>query len=303
MFGKVVIYGVGLMGGSLGLALRERGLAESVWGVGRYHERLKAARNAGILTDFTINRKEAMEGADVVVVCLPVRLIPDAVLGLSILAPPDAVITDVGSTKEEVVSKIEAEVRHPGASFVGSHPMCGSEQSGFSAASADLYEDATCVVTPTPESDARGTEKIKALWSQVGGKVLLLDPAEHDRLAARTSHLPRSMAAALCHALEREMDAEKRDLMVSTGFLGASRTASSDPESWAGILLSNADFLLDAIGDLQGSLSHLHKCLAEGDADSLTAWLSEAAEVRNRLAATIPIAKKQAGHSRWPESS
>ncbi|MCG3199153.1 MAG: Cyclohexadienyl dehydrogenase [bacterium] len=292
MFEKVVIYGVGLMGGSLGLALRERGLAESVWGVGRHYERLKEAKKAGILTDFTINRKEAAEGAEVIVVCLPVRQIPDAVLGMAALAPDRAILTDVGSTKAEIVGRIEEEIRRPGTEFVGSHPMCGSEQSGFVAAMPTLYQDATCVVTPTTQTPPEAVRKITALWESVGGRVLILDPLEHDRLAARTSHIPRSAAAALCHALEREMDAEKRDLMVSTGFLGATRTAASDVENWCDILLTNADPVLDALGDLQGALSVLRGLLAERNADGLREWLAEGAGIRARLAEQLPIARK-----------
>jgi prephenate dehydrogenase len=303
MFDKVVIYGVGLMGGSLALALRKRGLAKSVWGVGRYYERLKQAHKEGLLTDFTINRKEAVDGADLIVVCLPIKQIPDAVLGLAALAPPEAVITDVGSTKAEIVKRIESEIRQPGTAFVGSHPMCGSENSGFEAATPDLYQDATCVITRTVHTPPQGIEKVKSLWEAVGGRVLYLDPDEHDRLAARTSHLPRVTAAALCHAVEREMEAEKRDLMVSTGFLGATRTASSDAENWVSILLSNSDFVLDAIGDLQGSLSNLHAFIAQGNEEGLRLWLAEAANLRKRLTDSLPIAKKTNGPAPWPESS
>ncbi len=292
MFGKVVIYGVGLMGGSLGLALRERGLAESVWGVGRDYERLKKASQQGIVTHFTINRKEAAEGADLVVLCLPVKMIAEEVLELAPLCGANAVITDVGSTKSKIVAEIEAGLADEGVAFVGSHPMCGSEQTGFGSATADLYEDATVAITPTSKTRDLGLQRIRQLWESVGGKVLLLAPDEHDALAARTSHLPRSVATALCHALEREMDAERRDLMVSTGFLGASRTALGDVDNWTRILLSNADHVLDALGDLQGALAKLHHFLSEANEEGLRHWLAEGTEIRKRLADSIPIAKR-----------
>lgn len=292
MFGKVVIYGVGLMGGSLGLALRERGLAESVWGVGRDYERLKEAGRRGILTHFTINRKEAMADADLVVLCLPVKMIVDEVLELAPLCGVNTVITDVGSTKARIVAGIEAGLPEKGACFIGSHPMCGSEQTGSAAATADLYEDATVAVTPTRKTKDEGLARVQQLWESVGGRILLLDPGEHDCLAARTSHLPRSVASALCHALEREMDAEKRDLMVSTGFLGASRTALGDVDNWARILLSNSDYVLDALGDLQGALAALHHFLSEANEEGVRHWLAEGAEIRKRLADSVPIAKR-----------
>jgi prephenate dehydrogenase len=292
MFGKVVIYGVGLMGGSLGLALRERGLAESVWGVGRDYERLKEASRRGILTHFTINRKEAAADADVVVLCLPVKMIAEEILELAPLCNEKTVMTDVGSTKAKIVAHIEASLSPEGASFVGSHPMCGSEQTGYGAATADLYNDATVAITPTGKTKAPGLARIRALWESVGGNVLILNPEEHDSLAARTSHLPRSVASALCHALEREMDAEKRDLMVSTGFLGASRTAVGDVDNWARILLSNSDHVLDALGDLQGALANLHHFLSESNEEGLRHWLAEGAEIRKRLTDSIPIARR-----------
>lgn len=292
MFNKVVIYGVGLMGGSLGLALQDRKLARSVWGVGRYYERLKEACKEGVITDFTINRKEAAADADIIVIGLPVKSVPDAVLGMSVLAPDHTVITDVGSTKADIVNRVESELRQPGTAFVGSHPMCGSENSGYSAARADLYESATCVVTPTSKTPKEAIEKIQALWKGVGGHILTLSPEEHDRLAARTSHLPRLAAAALCHALENEMEAEKRDLMVSTGFLSSTRTAASDVETWMDILTTNRDPILDTLGDLQGALTQVYTYLSEGNEDALRRWLSEGVAMRRRLADSVPIARK-----------
>jgi prephenate dehydrogenase len=292
MFGKVVIHGVGLMGGSLGMALQERGLARSVWGIGRHYERLKEACRQGFISDFTLNHRDAAAEADVIVVCLPIRNIPEAVTEFSRYAPEDVLITDVGSTKAEIVTRVEKDLLANPIPFIGSHPMCGSEQTGFEAAIADLYQDATVAITPTPRTPEALIHRCRQLWKAVGGNILILDPDEHDCLAARTSHLPRSVASALCHALEREMDAEKRDMMVSTGFLGASRTALGDIENWARILLSNADHVLDALGDLQGALSNLHHFLSEGNEEGLRLWLAEGAEIRKRLADSIPIARR-----------
>jgi prephenate dehydrogenase len=283
LFDKVVIGGVGLMGGALGSAIHKQGLAKSVWGYGRNPERLKNAQDRGHVDRFTTEVRKAARDADLVVVCFPVRLVPKTVLEFAEVCPPEAVLTDVGSTKAELVAEIETDLPESGPAFVGSHPMCGSERSGFEYARDDLYEGATCVITPTLTTPESAIRKVRRLWKGVGGKTLLLEPVEHDRLAARTSHLPRVVSAALCHALEREMDAELRDLMVSTGFLGATRTAASDEETWTQIVTSNRDHLLDALGDMQACLNELHEILSEQDAKGLKQWLAEGRAVRQRL--------------------
>jgi len=282
-FGKVVIHGVGLMGGSLGLALLERGLAKEVWGLGRNEIRLQCAKESGVLTHYTTEVHTAAMGAELAVIGLPVKLIPEAALALGKFMPEGAVITDMGSTKAELVAAIEPELEDSGIEFLGSHPMCGSEKSGFEAGRADLYEGAVCAVTPTGLTSAGTLKKTSRLWESVGGKVLELDAAEHDRLVARTSHLPRAVAAALCHLLEYEMEAEKRDQMVATGFLGMTRTASSEEEMWTQIMVTNSEYLIDAIGDLQRTLSTLHGLLSNQDEDGLRDWLRSAATLHSRL--------------------
>jgi prephenate dehydrogenase len=282
-FNKVVIHGVGLMGGSLGLALLQRGLSKEVWGVGRNDLRLKSAKDQGVLTHFTTEIHEAAQGADLVVIGLPVRLIPESAVAFSRLCPRGTIITDMGSTKAELVAQIEPELEETGVEFLGSHPMCGSEKSGFEAGRADLYEGAVCALTPTPLTSASALGRIARFWGGVGCRTLELDPLEHDRLAARTSHLPRAVAAALCHALEYEMEAEKRDLMVATGFLGMTRTASSEEEMWTQILSSNSEFLIDAIGDFQQTLSTLHDLLSNKDDAGLSEWLRSAARIHAAL--------------------
>src|SRR3990172_5361221 len=139
MLGKVVIYGVGLMGGSLGLALRERGLAERVWGVGRDFDRPKEAGRPGIIPHFTTNRKEAVADADFVWVCLPIKMIADEVLELAPLCDSRTVITDVGGIKAGIVAQVQSGLSAHSPCFVGSHPMCGSEQTGYAAATPHLY--------------------------------------------------------------------------------------------------------------------------------------------------------------------
>ncbi|MCB9781837.1 MAG: prephenate dehydrogenase [Candidatus Omnitrophica bacterium] len=271
------------MGGSLGLALLQRGLAKEVWGLGRNELRLQGAKDQGTLTHFTTEFSEAALDADMVVIGLPVRLIPESAINFSRLLPEAAVITDMGSTKAELVTAIEPELEDTGVEFLGSHPMCGSEKSGYEAGRCDLYEGAVCAITPTGLTSPEAFKKVSHLWTGVGCSLLELDPVEHDRLAARTSHLPRAVAAALCHTLEYEMEAEKRDKMVATGFLGMTRTAASEEEMWTQIMGTNSEHLLDAIGDFQRTLSILHELLSKNDEKGLREWLRSAAEIRASL--------------------
>jgi prephenate dehydrogenase len=293
-FGKIVIDGVGLMGGSLGAALIRRGLVDSVWGIGRSLERLEKARTAGVVTHVTTNRSEALSEADLVIVGLPVDRIAEEILSFTPLLSPTTLVTDMGSVKGQIVAQIEKGDPGRKINFIGSHPMCGSERTGFEFADADLYSGATCVVTPTEHCLETNVEKVCQFWMAVGGNILHLNPDEHDRLAARTSHLPRLLASALCLALEQEMDAEKRDQMVSTGFLGPTRTAVGDVSNWVQILSQNSDHVLNALGDMQITLARLHRCLAEDDVANLTEYLNEAQDVRHRLD-LLPIARKMRG--------
>jgi prephenate dehydrogenase len=294
-FGKVTLCGVGLMGGSLGLALQEKGLAQRVCGYGRSRERLEKALEAGVVQEVATDIATAAEDADLVVICLPVKLIPSTLIAFSESCPDRAILTDIGSTKAWIVSEVEDAIRQPGPLFIGSHPMCGSEKNGFESAKADLYEGSTCVITPNKKTADWAVQRASDLWNGIGGRLLVLDPDEHDRLVARTSHLPRSVAAALCHALEREMEAEKRDRLVATGFLGATRTASSDEETWAQIFETNRENLLDAIGDMQACLSALHEILAQEDQVRLKEWLLEGRSIRQRLAKDATKPKVSSG--------
>lgn len=281
-FEKVTIYGVGLMGGALGMALQQYGIAREVWGLGRNQARLLDAINAGVITHTSENRRTAVEDAEIIVVCLPIRLIPDMVLALAALASPGAVITDVGSTKHEIMAHLQRDMRKTEVHFVGSHPMCGSEKTGFEAATADLYVGATCAITPMPSTPETAITRLQGFWESVGARVIQLGPRQHDRLVARTSHLPHLLATALCHNTEMEMEAELHDLMVGPGFRDTTRVAQADENIWADIFLSNQDYLLDVLGDLQVCLESAHKILASGNRKLVTDWLAQGRSIRAR---------------------
>ena len=281
------------MGGSLGLALIQKGLAESVWGLGRNEGRLENARKAGVITHSTTDQAEAAKDAEIIVVGLPVERIPAAVVGLSSSVSQGAVITDMGSVKEKIVTEIEAGLGDKSSLFIGSHPMCGSEKQGFESARVDLYEGATCAVTPTERSSNSACEKVVSFWESVGCRTLQFNPSEHDRIVARTSHVPHITASALCNMLDFECYSEKRDGMVATGFMGATRTATGDVENWLRIFLDNDKYVLKALGDLETSIGEVRRFLANEDEEGLKDWLERAALTRNRLADERAIARKR----------
>ncbi len=201
--GIVAIVGVGLIGGSVGLALRKRGLAADVVGVGRDRAVLEEIRRQGAIHRGTTSLEEAVSSAQVVVVCTPVNRIPDDVRRAALAAGPDVLVTDVGSTKRQIVEAVE---RHPRSAsvFVGAHPLAGSERRGAAHASADLFEGRVCMLTPTHRTPPEQLRRARAFWTSLGCRVIEMNPAEHDEILAYTSHLPHAVAAALSASVPAE---------------------------------------------------------------------------------------------------
>jgi prephenate dehydrogenase len=194
---KVTLIGVGLLGGSLGLALRKRSLAAEVCGFVRREGSIAECLQAGAVDRATIDLAEAVAGADLIVLCTPLFQMTELALGMQAQVQSEALVTDVGSVKAALVAELEPVFAARGASFVGSHPMAGSEKTGVSAARADLFLNAACAVTPTAKSPQAKVEETEALWRAVGGRILRLSPEMHDELVSRSSHLPHVLAAQL----------------------------------------------------------------------------------------------------------
>ncbi|GIW39611.1 MAG: prephenate dehydrogenase [Candidatus Binatia bacterium] len=235
---RMLVAGVGLVGGSLALAARRGGLVGEVVGWGRTAENLEKARALGIVDRVERDLARAARGADLVVLAVPVRAMPEVANCVGAAAGSGAVVTDVGSVKGSLVSQLEERL---GSRFVGGHPIAGTEKSGPGAARADLFEGKICVLTPTRRTSSEALEKVRALWEGVGARVRLLDPEEHDRALAWTSHLPHLFAYALvsrCPAAYREF--------AGPSFGDATRVASSAAEIWRDIFAANARFLAEA---------------------------------------------------------
>lgn len=271
----VAIVGVGLLGGSIALGAKSRGFVSRVIGIGRNRERLAAARDAGIVDEISTDFDAAAK-ASLTFVCTPVDRIARDVLQLLDIAPA-MLITDVGSVKGAICQRLQDDNRAR-QSFVGSHPLAGSERQGWEAASADLFENRHCVVTPWDDSDPRAVERIVSFWERLGMQVHTVDATTHDRLLALTSHLPHAVAAALAALLSPEDDP-----FAATGFRDTTRIAMGDPGLWTPIFLQNRGAILAQIDEFAASLTALRDYLEREDTEGLTAFLTKAQANRTRL--------------------
>lgn len=270
LFKKVTVIGVGLLGASLAKACKERGLVDEIVGYGRNRENLEKAKDLNIIDHCPADLDEAVSDADLIVLCTPVSTIVPLIQNLISKVKPGALITDVGSVKDPVVHGADKVVPE-GIFFVGSHPIAGGENSGLEASTANLYQDAKCIVTPTEKTDKTALEKISALWQAVGMKVISLTTDEHDFIFGAVSHLPHIVAYALMNTLGALKTPENRDV---TAFSGAglkdiTRVASSDPVMWRDICLSNRKHSLDLIDRFQNKLEEIRSTIEKGDGQEL----------------------------------
>jgi prephenate dehydrogenase len=279
-FDKTAIIGVGLLGGSAGLALKAKGICGKVVGLGRSRTSVDTALAMGAIDEAAANLVEAVEGADLIIVCTPVGSIAGIIADMESMLDEDCIVTDVGSTKRNIVDAVE-QVPRARTRFVGGHPLAGSERKGVQFASAELFEGATILVTPTPATDISATAKVQAMWERLGGRVLVIDPVAHDHIVARTSHLPHVFAALLVTCL-RSMSQENVRLM-GKGFLDTTRIASSDPEMWADICTNNVDEIQEAIFSLRKDLEEFEICLNEGDYERILEFFEAAKRMRDSL--------------------
>jgi prephenate dehydrogenase len=273
----LTIIGVGLIGGSVGLAAKRRGVADRVVGVGRRWDSLERAQTRGAIDEATQDLATAVAQSEASIFCTPVNLIAQQVLSSASACQPGALITDAGSTKAEIVRTVETNLPRT-VLFVGSHPLAGSEKSGPEHADADLFCDRLVIVTPTertlPEASARVTE----FWQALGARVERMAPAEHDQALAWTSHLPHLLAAALSNTLPQEL---KR--LAASGFRDTARLASGAPDLWTAIFAQNRAAVLRALDALEDQLSRLRSALSAQSCQPLYDLLVHAKRARDDL--------------------
>ena len=273
----LAIVGVGLIGGSAGLAARERGVGRRVVGVGRSTESLAAAARAGCIDEGTTDLAAAARTADLVLVCTPVDRIVEHVRAAAESARPKTVITDAGSTKDTIVRSLDGALP-AGVSFVGGHPLAGSEKRGPEQARADLFAGRLVILTPTPRTDPAAVEVVREFWRAIGARVLHLNPLDHDDALAVTSHLPHLAAAAIANTLPEHLRS-----LTATGFRDTTRVAAGDPDLWAAIFAQNRGAVLAALGKLEQRLTDYRNAIEHDDMKTLRRLLAEAKTVRDSL--------------------
>ena len=270
---QLTIVGVGLIGGSVGLAAKAAGVAGRVVGVGRDEPTLARAHAAGAVDTFTLDAADAARDADLVVVCTPVDRIAADVRACAAAAPARCVLTDAGSTKARLVADLAGEPR-----FVGSHPLAGSERRGAVNGRADLFSGRVVAVTPGPATNGEAVAVVERFWQALGARVVRLDPAEHDRALAVTSHLPHAAASALAAVTPPGW------LPLSAGgFRDCTRVAAGDPALWAAIFRANRADVLGAVAGFRDRLDDFTRLLTADDGPGLEQWLADGKRVRDAL--------------------
>ena len=281
MIRRLAIVGLGLLGGSVAKAARAESLAREIVGVGRNPANLALALTEGAVDRVTTDLREGLTGADMVVLATPVATLEHQMPAVWQAAEPQTLITDVGSTKAAIVRVAETLCAGRPLDFVGSHPMAGSNLSGFAVARADLFRGATIILTPTDRTAQDAVKRVTEFWEAAGGQVVTMDPATHDRAVAAISHLPHLVADALVDAVVR-MDPQFFDV-AARGFKDTTRIAASSPTVWREIFEGNREALAEAVAAFRGALDDLERVLRSGDASRIEAELERIRMIRARL--------------------
>jgi prephenate dehydrogenase len=278
-FKKITIIGVGLIGGSIGLAVRKRRVANEVTGVFRRNSTLKKALKARAVDKATMSVREGVKDADLIIVASPVHSIPLLIKKCAKYVKKGAIITDVGSTKSWIVNNVERVLKnHSDIYFVGSHPMAGSEHAGVEYARSDLLTGTPCIVTKDAKTNSLALKKIIVFWKSLGAKVKVLSPGSHDRSVSLVSHLPHIVAFSLAGAVP-----EKELQYAAEGFKDTTRVASSDPELWADIFLTNNTEVVKAGKLFEKYYKDILNAVAKGDYSKTVSILKGAKAKRDKF--------------------
>jgi prephenate dehydrogenase len=278
---RLAIVGLGLLGGSVAKAARAESMAREIVGIGRNPASLKPALVEGAVDNVTTDLREGLTGADMVVLATPVATLERQMPAVWEAAPPKALITDVGSTKAAIVRGAESLSARKPLDFVGGHPMAGSNLSGFAVSRADLFRGATVILTPTDRTAPDAVKRVTEFWEAVGGRVVTMDSATHDRAVAAVSHLPHLVADALVDAVFR-MDPQFFEV-AARGFKDTTRIAASSPEVWREIFEENREALAEAVASFRAALGDLESVLRSGDRVRIEGELERIRKIRAAL--------------------
>lgn len=281
-FKRLALIGCGLMGGSFALAAREAGLVAQVAGFSASESTRQKALRLGVIDIACGSAAEAAQGADLVLLAVPVRATESTLRDVDAVLLPDALVMDVGSTKGDVVAAARTALRQRLANFVPAHPVAGKEVAGIEHADAALYRDHQVILTPLPENPTARVLLAHQVWQAVGSRVVELSPEDHDASFAAISHLPHLSAFALVNAVARQPHGARHLAMAGPGFRDFSRIAASDPSVWRDILLTNRDEVLHQSTLMREALHELEAAMRAGDAERLQALITEASQTRSR---------------------
>ena len=286
MINKLVIIGVGLIGGSFALALREAGLVREIVGVGRSQENLSAALGTYVI-DSVADAAQAVQGADLVLLAVPVGQMAAIMAAIAPQLEPHTVLSDVGSTKQDVAHLARQHLPGQLARFVPAHPIAGAESSGVKAARGDLFRERKVVLTPLAETDLAAKALLTSLWQACGATVTEMTPPQHDALFAAVSHLPHVLAFALVNYIAAQANAAQLFDFAASGFRDFTRIAGSSPEMWRDICLANSDALLQQIGGYEEELVKIKMLIEAGDGLGLLTLFGCARDAQQKLVKSV----------------
>ncbi len=280
-FGVVSIIGTGLVGGSMGLALKERGLASTVIGVGRRKSSINKALKLKAIDEGTTKTEEAVGQADIIILATSVNLIPGLAKQIIPLMKKSAILTDVGSTKDYIVSQVNKEIksRQDGLKldFIGAHPLAGSEQRGIESARSDLFEGSVCILTPTSLNSKKSITSLSKMWKALGAKISIMTPVKHDEVVAFVSHLPHFVASSLTNVIN-----QKYWEFAAGGLRDTTRIASGDPELWLNISNQNKVRIAEALKSFSEEIRCTLQDLEQGNNDKILKTLKKAKTKRDK---------------------
>lgn len=282
MIRRLCIIGVGLIGGSLARALRRAGYVQEIVGCSRRVEHLQEAVTLGVIDRFETDAARAIDGADMIVVCVPLGAMEQTFRSIAPVMPANAVLTDVGSAKASVVAAARATFGEIPARFVPGHPIAGTEKSGVMASFAELYQNRKVILTPLSETDPAAIAQVQAMWEVAGAQVQCMDVEHHDDVLAATSHLPHLLAFQMVDTLARMRDEDEIFRYAAGGFRDFTRIASSDPVMWRDICLANARAVLDMLDHYRADLDKLVAAIESADGVELERVFRNAKTARDR---------------------
>jgi cyclohexadieny/prephenate dehydrogenase len=284
MFERIALIGIGLIGSSISHASRRAGLAGSIVGSARTPATVETAMRLGIIEQGFVSAAEAVEGADLVILCTPVGLCGPIAKEISRSLKPGAILTDVGSVKASIVRDVSPHVPK-GVHFVAGHPIAGTEQSGPEAGFAELFDGRWTILTPLPGWDEAAADKLALFWSKMGAMVETMEPIHHDQVLAITSHLPHLIAYTIVGTATGLEEHTQREVIKfsASGFRDFTRIAASNPIMWRDIFLNNREAVLEMLGRFSEDLTALQRAIRWGEGEKLEDWFSRTRAIRRSI--------------------